>query len=1370
MSNAKKLPELEFSGNVSEKWKLWKQKFEIYMRVTKGYKETAEDQVATLLNAVGDEGLSIYNTFEIPVADKNNLDVILQKFEAYCAPRKNLVYEQSVFFGCSQLEGEKFDHYLTRLKILAGSCEFGSQQKQLLTLRVVMGISDTSMKERLLRVNDLTLEKAADYCRAAEASKIQAMAMEENKSLVEVVKKVEGHADQVQTGSRGHRVKYEDRRMSKSIQAEAQEYNCKKCGYRHVPRTCPAFRKKCKICNEENHFAKMCKQRKVAECAVNIKEPESEDEHNSELYVSSITKQDKDNKVIIPNITKLDDFSQEINAVNVKSGPKEWVENIHVEGHRLLCKIDTGAETSIMPLNEFNNLKLKVSMSKTNVILVAFGEGKIYPKGKVTLNCKGNNETPVGVEFMVTEMKCKPMLGLEASIKLGLIKQMPVFINKVEMNPVNEGIGSRKQVVEKYQDVFKGLGCMPGKHKIILEPDHVPVIQPPRKIPLALQDRLKTTIQSLEEKGVVEKVTKPTNWANNLVIVEKPNGSLRLCLDPIDLNKAIKRQHYPIPSADEVLVNLVGKKYFSIVDMREGFWQVQLHEDSSDLCTFNTPEGRYKFLRMPYGIKSAPEVFQRRNIENFGDIENVQVIFDDIIVSGKSIQEHDTALIALFERAKQLNITFNVDKFQYRVSEVRYMGHILTSSGLRPDPERIRAIEEMPDPTNTTELRRFMGMVNYVGQFIPNLSELSAPLRNLLKKETQWQWNHEQAESLRLIKVRLSTAPVLTYFDTNKQAILQVDASKSGLGACLLQDGKPIAYSSRSMTATEQQYPQIEKELLSVVFGTEKFHYFLYGRRVIVHTDHKPLISILSKNVNRVSPRLQRMQLKLLKYDLQLEYLSGPKMFVADTLSRAYLPETGISDPEMEVLVHTVSKYLPMSHEKREQFQKAINEDETANILKELYMTGWPKYKDQVHPAAKFFWNYRHELSFHDGLVFIGSRVLVPPSLKSAMLELVHGGHMGEEKTKNRARQVLFWPNMTKDIEEYVKCCKTCERFRKSNAKEPLIPHPIPHRPWEVVGADVLEYRGDNFLVIKDYYSKWIELIKLNSKTAKELIGKFKAIFSRQGIPNRLISDNMPFSSFEFRAFAQEWGFETTTSSPTFAQANGMAENGVKIAKMMLKKAHHLQSDVYLLLLEYRNTPVTGINYSPAQLLYSRQLRAKIPTEESLLKPEVCTGVREKLQLTQTNQKHYFDQSTKDLPPLENDESILLRRNGMWEPATVVGKYHTPRSYLVQKQDGTILRRNRKELRKSLNQHPLPSLVLPDLDILNTDDVARPIPVDSEIVEITGSGREHDSTDPDIPNIPNNVLDLPDPTPEYPRPRPKRIIKEPIRFKDYVKR
>ena len=275
----------------------------------------------------------------------------------------------------------------------------------------------------------------------------------------------------------------------------------------------------------------------------------------------------------------------------------------------------------------------------------------------------------------------------------------------------------------------------------------------------------------------------PTPWVNSFVIVEKGDGSLRLCLDPRHLNKAIRRKHHRIPTAEDIASHLSGKKVFSIVDEKDGFWQVPLDDESSYLCTFNTPYDRYRFKRMPFGIKSAPEVFQEKNESIFGDIDHVEVIFDDIIVAAADEQEHDQIIVKLLQSAREANVKFNAAKLQYKVSEDKYMGNIMSESGLKPDGEKVRAvIIEMRSPQSKEELHRFLGMVNYFSQFIPQQSEITAPLRKLLKKEAAWTWSHEYAQSEERLKGILSSQPVLKSHDPTKPV-------KAASGCLLIRSG-----------------------------------------------------------------------------------------------------------------------------------------------------------------------------------------------------------------------------------------------------------------------------------------------------------------------------------------------------------------------------------------------------------------------------------------------------------------------------------------------------------------------------------------------------------------------------------------------------
>ena len=313
---------------------------------------------------------------------------------------------------------------------------------------------------------------------------------------------------------------------------------------------------------------------------------------------------------------------------------------------------------------------------------------------------------------------------------------------------------------------------------------------------------------------MVVKQKEPTDWVNSMVAVVKPN-KLRICIDPRDLNEAIRREHFPMTTIEEVVADMPQAKVFSVLDATSGYWQAKLDEASSKLCTFNTPFGRYRFTRLPFGTKSAPEVFQNYMSELFADVEGVKVIVDDLLVWGKDDEEHDARLEQVLRRAREVNLKFNAKKCKIKQEEVPYVGHVLSKDGLKADPEKIRAVKEMKPPGNTKELKTFLGFIQYLGKFMPNMASKSAPLRELLEKNVAWHWDHLQEESFQKLKQMASSTPVLGYYDPSKPLCLSVDASSKGLGAVLLQGEKPLAYASRALTPTQQRYAQIEKETLA---------------------------------------------------------------------------------------------------------------------------------------------------------------------------------------------------------------------------------------------------------------------------------------------------------------------------------------------------------------------------------------------------------------------------------------------------------------------------------------------------------------------------------------------------------------------------
>ena len=692
-------------------------------------------------------------------------------------------------------------------------------------------------------------------------------------------------------------------------------------------------------------------------------------------------------------------------------------------------------------------------------------------------------------------------------------------------------------------------------------------------------------------------------------------------------------------------------------------------------------------------------------------MHGVTPIFDDILVFGvgKSVAEavldHDAKLTALFERCRAKGIELNEEKLKLRQPQVSFMGHVISETGLKADPAKIQGIQKMPPPESKQDVKRLMGMINYLQRFAPNLSDVSAPMRDLLKEDVQFLWEEDvQGRSFEQVKAVVSEAPTLKYFDPEESVEIQCDASQRGLGACLMQNGQPVAYASRSMTDAESNYAQVEKEMLAIVFGVERFEQYVYGRPVLVETDHKPLESVFKKSLLSAPKRLQRMLLRLQKFDLIVQYKKGSDMVLADTLSQAFDESVekgdvnredvlGIDDlrgeTEKEVESINMIQYLPVTESTRVEIQMTTEADDVLRELKSTIKKGWPAIKEDTPVCIRDYFPFRDELTVQDGLIFKGERLVIPTTLRSAMLMKVHRSHIGIQGCLRRAREVLYWPNMNSDVEEFVSKCVVCNNHSMEQGKEPLICHEIPSRPWEKIAVDLFKLNGRDFLITVDYYSSFFEVDRLHAKTASEVVKMLKVHFARHGILDYVMSDNgPPFQSGTFEDFATEYGFERVTSSPGYAQSNSKVENAVKTAKQLMKKASESKNELYLALLDWRNTPTETLNSSPAQRLFGRRTKTLLPTSNQLLTPKVPEDVGEKIKLQKAKQSINYNRGTTELKELQPGDILRLQpksgigKNKEWLQAKVEGKVDI-RSYQVRTEDGRVYRRNRRHLRQT---------------------------------------------------------------------------------------
>ncbi|KAK2707402.1 hypothetical protein QYM36_015185 [Artemia franciscana] len=578
---------------------------------------------------------------------------------------------------------------------------------------------------------------------------------------------------------------------------------CYMCGgqYSHGHKR-PAKGKICSKCGKINHFARVCKSKTVHQLGIAGTSSGSQAIHaldfspclGSELYIDSM------------NQTKYHHNDLYF------STQKKYIS----------FKLDTGADANILPLKEYERCCPRPILNKTNSILTSYTNGKLNVYGVCEAEIQYKDRPGQKHKFFMVDTQKVPIISRQTSVDLGLVK---FIFDAKTMQPCPDRI---KIMIDQYADVFEGIGQLPGMCKLTLKEGAVPTVQLPKRVPFGFEKRLKAELDRLEQMKIIEKVTKPTDWVNSVAIVEKANGNLRICLDPVDLNKNLKRPHYLIPTFESITQRCAGAKIFSKLDATSGFWSMMLDDESSDLTTFNTIYGCYKFKRYPFGLNSAQDDFQRKMEEAFENL-NLGLIVDDIVICGADDSEHDERLKAALEPAREKN-----------------------------------AITEMPPPENSKQLQKLLDMLNYLSRYIPNLSSLNKSLRELARAdEYKWKPAHEKAFS----KVKSVLCSNLAYFDPKcKNIEIKVDASKHGLGTVLAVDNNVVAFGSCSMSETKQQYSQIEKELLAVVFGCKYFHQYIYGRTVTITTDHKPLESILVKPISKAPPRLQRMMLSIQPY------------------------------------------------------------------------------------------------------------------------------------------------------------------------------------------------------------------------------------------------------------------------------------------------------------------------------------------------------------------------------------------------------------------------------------------------------------------------------------------------------------------------
>ena len=464
----------------------------------------------------------------------------------------------------------------------------------------------------------------------------------------------------------------------------------------------------------------------------------------------------------------------------------------------------------------------------------------------------------------------------------------------------------------------------------------------------------------------------------------------------------------------------------------------------------------------------------------------------------------------------------------------------------------------------------------------------------------------------------------------------------------------------------------------------ERFHQYIFGLPVTVHSDHKPLETISNKSLLKAPSLLLRLQ----AYNVTIIHVPGSKLLLADTLSRAYLPNACEASDEAEHI--NMIQSLPITKDRLKQIQTETEKDTTLQQLKATIMEGWPNDKQQVNPCIFAYYHFLDELTVQDGLIFRGERVVIPASLRTSMKLRIHTSHLGIEGCLRRAREALFWPGMSGDIKEYISTCEICQRYDVQQQPETLLTTEITDRPWQKVGLDLFYFNGQDYMVTVDYYSNFIEVDHLSSTSSQAVIKKLKTHFSRYGIPDKIVSDNGPqFACHDFKTFFKRWEFDHVTSSPYHPKANGKAESAVKTVKRLFTKCKDAGESFEMALLDHHNTPTPATGFSPAQLMMSRRTKTLLPTTNNLLAPRPSNVHYKKKQIAkQQKQVHYYNHRAKPLSQLTEGQSVRVHSKPSttsWEKGTVTRAL--PYNSYELEVGGREICRNRIQIRESQGAH-----------------------------------------------------------------------------------
>lgn len=850
--------------------------------------------------------------------------------EEHLAPTLNTLFERHEFREIKQLEKESMTEFINRIRVQVNKCGYCNEDRDKeIILQIIQGCISKGLKERLLE-SERSLSDAIGIAKASEKAKQQAKEINSNNT---------GPVADIQ------RVAPLKRTWTQANQDQC--YRCGRRGHKSYDKKCPALGKTCNSCNGKDHFAAMCQKKNKP----NDKPIKTEPTEKKIRLVEPNPVQDSNN-----DWRMMFHVEAEQNVARIQ---------VDIGGIKTLAIIDSGAGANMITLKTWHEI-MGNKRAVWNTQVVKEGLFKCYgvPSNNIEVTLSFESYITVGSEttearFYVSKYGQENLIGRETSIKLKILK-----------------LGTSVQnLVASVTDEFPKI---PGVEVSINIDKRVrPIIAPYRNIPLALEEMVETKIDELLAKGIIEPVKGPPIWVSNIVPVRKANNDIRLCVDMRRANVAVLRENFPIGNIDILLSTIPESVMFSKLDLEAAYFHIPLKEDCRYITSFITKRGIFQFTRLMFGIRSAPEIFAKTLTTLLADLKGIVIYLDDILVYGKTKEEHDANLRALLDRLRELNLKVNHDKSVFNTECVDFLGHEISIHGIKPDHQKLEKILDFRRPESLTELRSFLGLVTYVNRFIPHLSAIAKRMRQLIQDNDIAQWCSDHDEDLNQIKRILMKGDYLSFFVPGRKTKLITDASVYGLGAVLIQveeNGTEhiIAFGSKSLTDIETRYSQVEKEALAVIWGMEKFEIFLFGIEFELWTDCRALEFIFAPT-SKPNARIQRWVLRAQCFTYIVKHLKGTEN-IADPLSRLVKNHEEKDVSQEQWIRAIIEESRPKALKWQEILNETAKDPELQSVIEAIDTSDW----DRIPLAFKVC---KDELTVIDGIVIRQERIVVPRSL-----------------------------------------------------------------------------------------------------------------------------------------------------------------------------------------------------------------------------------------------------------------------------------------------------------------------------------------------------------------------------------------------------